>query len=160
MAVQVAEQTVMDELKKLVEGKIEFIKRMGVKVLTLEPGRVKLMAPMKDNENHIGTVYAGAIFSLGEVVGGPLLWSLFDPGKYFPIVKEMTVRFVAPATTDLTVECSIPEEIVSKMKTDLDTKGKAQTVLECEILDEQGQLVAVTEGIYQVRPYGELKSPK
>jgi len=51
-------------LKNLVETIEPFVQRAGLKALELEPRRVKLMASLKGNENHIGTVYAEALFTL------------------------------------------------------------------------------------------------
>jgi hypothetical protein len=64
-------------IKELVERKIAFVERMGLRVMDLISGYVKLMAPLRGNENHIGSMYAGALFTLAEMPGG-----CFDTGYF------------------------------------------------------------------------------
>ena len=54
------------------EEKIDFVKRCGLKAEQLEPGFVRLRMPLSGNQNHIGTLYAGALFTLAEIPGGAL----------------------------------------------------------------------------------------
>ena len=70
------------EFIKLVETGIGFIERMGVKVVELKRGYVELKAPLDVNLSHVGTMYAGALFSLAEVPGGAMYLSSFDVSKY------------------------------------------------------------------------------
>lgn len=144
----------MDMMKEMVENKVEFIKRMGLKVIDLDKGRVRLMAPITGNENHIGTMYAGALFTLGEVPGGALFLTSFNMSKYYPIVKEMKIRFRRPARTDVFIDMSIPDERVKEIEAETDRNGKAEFILEGEIKDESGEVVALTRGLYQSRLIG------
>jgi thioesterase domain-containing protein len=146
--------TPMDMMKEMVENKVEFIKRMGLKVIDLDKGRVRLMAPITGNENHIGTMYAGALFTLGEVPGGALFLTSFNMSKYYPIVKEMKIRFRRPARTDVFIDMSIPDERVKEIEAETDRNGKAEFILEGEIKDESGEVVALTRGLYQSRLIG------
>ena len=141
-------------MKQMLETKVAFIERTGLKALDLEPRRVKLMVPLKGNENHIGTMYAGALFTLAEVPVGALYVTTFDVTKYYPIVKEMNIRFVRPARTDATIELTISEEDVARIQSETEENGKAEFVLEGEIKDENGEVVAVSRGVFQLRTIG------
>ncbi len=66
-----------ETVKELVEKKIAFVERMGLKVIELTPGYVKLIAPLQGNENHVGSMYAGALFTLAEIPGGALILTTF-----------------------------------------------------------------------------------
>ena len=90
----------LENMKRLLETTVAFVGRTGVKALELEPRRVKLMAPLRGNENHIGTMYTGALFTLAEIPVGALYLTTFDVSKYYPEIKEMTIQFVRPAKTD------------------------------------------------------------
>ena len=144
----------LDMMKEMVETKVAFIQRTGVKALILEPRRIKLWAPFQGNESHIGTVYAGALFTLGEVPGGALYLTSFDITKYYPIVKEMTIQYVRPAKTAVTIELAIDEKEVSRIQAETDANGKADFTLEGEIKDENNEVVAKTKAIYQLRAFG------
>ncbi len=145
----------MDELKELLENKIAFVKRMGLKIIEIRPRYVKLTAPLKSNENHIGTMYAGAQFTLSEVPGGALCWVTFDMNLYYPIVKEMTIRFRKPINTDMFFELSISEEEANRIENEAKEKGKSEFILEGEITNDTGEVVATSKGIYQLRTHGK-----
>ncbi len=66
----------MDPKKMLEEG-IAFVARSKVKVLAMEPGYVKMMMPLQPNLNHVGTMYAGALFTLAELPGGAIFLTTF-----------------------------------------------------------------------------------
>jgi acyl-coenzyme A thioesterase PaaI-like protein len=143
-----------DIIKDAVENRILFLARMNLRVLDLRPRHVRLWAPLLGNENHVGGVYAGALFTLAEIPGGVLCLTTFDAGRYYPIVKEMTIRFIRPARTDVTIESTMSKAEAQRIKTEADKNGKAEFVLEGEIKDQNGEIVAVSKGIYQVRTLG------
>lgn len=143
----------MTELKDLVENKFDFLRNMGLKILALAPGEVKLMLPKKGNENHLGTVFAGALFTLGEVPGGVLIYTTFDAAKLYPVVKEMNIKFVRPATTDVTIEISMGKTESDRLAQKVEETGKADFTLDGEVLDAEGRVVAQTRGLYQLRKF-------
>lgn len=140
-----------EAVKELVEKKIAFVERMGLKVLELTPGYVKLTAPLSGNENHIGSMYAGALFTLAEMPGGALVLTTFDPTKCYPIVKELTIKFLRPAQSDITVEISLSREEVDRIVGEISDHGKAEFILHGELKDESGTVVATSQGLYQLR---------
>ncbi len=140
-----------NEMATAVEEGIGFVKRTGLKVLELKKGYVKLLCPLKGNENHINTMYAGALFTLAEIPGGAVCWSTFDLSKFFPIVKEMNISFRRPVKTDATVEISISPEEVQRIETEATEQGKSDFILEGELKDADGVVVALSKGIYQLR---------
>jgi acyl-coenzyme A thioesterase PaaI-like protein len=143
-----------ETLKQFIEKPFAFVERMGLKALELKPGYVKLTAPIAGNENHIGGMYAGALFTLAEIPGGALYLTTFDVSNFYPIIKEMTIRFVAPAKTDVTIEMNLPKAEASHIEADARENGKADYVLEGEVKDASGVVVAVSKGLYQLRAYG------
>ncbi|MEE9435704.1 MAG: YiiD C-terminal domain-containing protein [Candidatus Adiutricales bacterium] len=140
-----------DTLKKFSGRRVAFIENMGLETIEARPGYVKLKAPLKGNENHIGIMYAGALFTLAEVPGGTLFSTSFDVTKYYPIVKEMSIRFRRPAATDITLEMTMSEDEVDRIQTEAEANGKADYVLEGELKDESGDVVALSKGVYQIR---------
>lgn len=134
-----------------VESKIEFIRRMGLQVVAVRKGYAKLFAPLAGNENHIGIMYAGAIFSLAEFLGGVFCWSSFNQKKFFPIVKQMSIRYIRPVQTDAYVEIQIPDDEIRRIETEAESKGKSEFELIVEIKDCTGDTVAATTGVYQLR---------
>ncbi|MGA2331327.1 MAG: YiiD C-terminal domain-containing protein [Syntrophales bacterium] len=145
---------ISDEYKDLVgylEKAIPIIEKMGMRILDLEKQSVRIMLPKEPNLNHIGTVYAGSLFSLADFAGGVLFYSAFDLRKYYPLLKEVTITFKRPATTDITVEASMTPEQAEGIKKLTDEIGKADWTLDLELKDEQGNVCCIVHGNFQLR---------
>jgi thioesterase domain-containing protein len=125
-----------------------FVERAGLELLHLERGRAVLRLPFEPNINHVGMVYAGALFTVAEVPGGVLFLSAFDVSRFYPVVGEMRIRFVQPALTAVTVDARMSEDEIERVAADLEEHGKAKYVLEQEVRDEAGTLVATTSATY------------
>ena len=119
--------------------------------MELRPGYVKCLMPFRNNDNHIGIMYAGALFTVAEIPGGALFLSSFDTSKYFPIVKALNMNFLKPAKSDVTVEISMTTEQIAAIQAEADSKGKAEFVLKGELKDSAGVVVAESHGVYQIR---------
>jgi thioesterase domain-containing protein len=130
-----------------------FVERAGLELLHLERGRAVLRLPFAPNINHVGMVYAGALFTVAEVPGGVLFLSAFDVSRFYPVVGEMRIRFVQPALTAVTVDARMSEDEIERVAADLEEHGKAKYVLEQEVRDEAGTLVATTSATYFGRSF-------
>ena len=139
--------------RQFTEDKIAFVKRMNLKAEVLEQGFVRLRVPLAGNENHIGSMYAGALFTLAEIPGGALFLTSFDASKFYPIVKEMNLRFRRPAIADIVVEARLSAEEIARLQREAQTNGKAEYVLELQLTDGSGEVVALSRGIYQLRKH-------
>ena len=51
------------------------IGRLGVTVEAVAPGSVTLRVPIEGNANHMGTMYAGALFALAELLADCCHWA-------------------------------------------------------------------------------------
>jgi len=108
------------------------IERTGLKVLELRDRYAKALMPLNEgNTNHVGIMYAGSLFTLGEFCGGIIHLVSMDFTKFVPIVKEVSIRFRRPARTDITVELSL------------------------ELKDQNGETVAEVGGVWQIRKMPE-----
>ena len=81
-----------EKYKKLAEmaiSLVEGIERTGIRVTHLKKHYGKLLMPLKGNVNHVGMMYAGSLFTIGELSGGILHGVAFDSKNFFPLVKEV-----------------------------------------------------------------------
>lgn len=132
---------------------IPFIGRNHFRVVELRAGYVKAKIALKGNQNHLGTMYAGAMFLLAEVPGGVM--SLFEFGSgYLPILKKLTMHYLLPVTSDLTIEVSLTQAELDAVRQVADEKGKSDFTLLLDMKDAQGQVVAQSEAVYQLRVKG------
>lgn len=140
--------------KKLLEQGIAFVQRSGLTVDVLERGRVVCHMPFAGNGNHIGTMYAGALFTLAEIPGGALFLTSFDTRRFYPVVKALNLKFLKPAKGDVTVEAVLDEARIAAIEAEAAAQGKAEFQLDLELRDGSGTTVARSEGLYQLRAIG------
>ncbi|MBS3803273.1 MAG: YiiD C-terminal domain-containing protein [Oleiphilaceae bacterium] len=140
-------------VNRLIGMAIPFATRNGFSVEEVRPGYVRARIRLKGNKNHFGSLYAGAYFLVAEIPGGVL--SLFDLGPaYTPILKEMTLQFLKPADSDVTVEFNMDSKTIDAIKTEADYTGRAAFSLEGQLYDDTGELVAISIAHYRVRRKG------
>jgi acyl-coenzyme A thioesterase PaaI-like protein len=144
---------------KLIVDAVEGIKRTGIRVLALRDRYAKMLMPLEGNGNHVGMMYAGSLFTLGEIAGGAIYVVSFDTTRLFPIVKEVNIRFRRPAMTDVTMEVELSAEEASRIQAEALEKGKADYVLNLELEDADGEVVSIVEGTWQVRAMSKGKGP-
>ena len=140
-----------DKMKEMFKKGIPFSARTGIEATRLEKGGIELMMPLSPNINHIGTMYAGALFTLGEMMGGAVAMVYFIEHQLIPIVKALNIKFTKPATTDIFTSYAMTEDEVERIIAECREKGKADYSIKLELKDKTGLVVAVTEGLYQVR---------
>jgi acyl-coenzyme A thioesterase PaaI-like protein len=136
---------------ELLTGAVEAIKRTGIRVVTLRDRYAKMLMPFEGNVNHVGMMYAGSLFTLGEIAGGAIHLVSFDVTRLVPIVKEVHIHFRRPATTDVTMEVALSEEEASRIQAEALEKGKADFPMKIELEDADGEVVSIVEGTWQVR---------
>ncbi|ORB16599.1 thioesterase [Mycobacterium noviomagense] len=129
--------------------------QMGVRVVEARRGYAAVTVPAEGNGNHFGVVYAGVQFTVAEMLGGVIALSTFDNAKYFPLVKNVDIKFVGMARSQLRAEASLDEETISRVETEADERGKADFTLEAVVTDADGKTVATARGLYQLRAQGK-----
>ena len=134
---------------------IEGIKRTGIKLVEMRDRYAKLVMPLEGNVNHINMMYAGSLFTLGEINGGVIHICAFDIQKFVPIVKEINIRFRRPAFTDITVEVSLEKEEADRIEKEAEEKGKADFEMELNLVDANGEVVSIVKGVWQIRTMPE-----
>ena len=132
-------------------GAVEAIKRTGIRAVAARDRYARMVMPLEGNVNHVGMMYAGSLFTLGEIAGGAIHLTSFDGSRLYPIVKEINIRFRRPAATDVTMEVELSEEEASRIQAEALEKGKADYVLNLELEDAAGEVVAIVSGTWQVR---------
>jgi acyl-coenzyme A thioesterase PaaI-like protein len=141
-------------LEQMIEGGIPFVERTGLRVEFMKRGHVKLVMPFEPNINHVGMMYAGALFTLAEVPGGAMFLTTFDPKRFYPIVKNVEIRFRRPAMTDISVEVKLDEETIADIERRAEADGKADYAWTSDLVDSSGEVVAIATNTYQMRLHG------
>jgi thioesterase domain-containing protein len=109
--------------------------------------------PAGPNVNHFGTTYAGSLFSVAEVLGGLFARTSLVMERGVPLVKSLQIDFRRPATTAVVARATLDEEEIARVLAEAQERGKSDFVLEAEVTDEAGTVVATTRGLYQLRRF-------
>ncbi len=127
---------------------------MGVQIVEARRGYAAATVPAEGNGNHFGVIYAGVQFTVAEILGGVIALSTFDSAKYFPLVKNVDIKFVGMARSELRAEASLDDETIARVEAKAAQRGKADFTLDAVVTDADGQTVATTRGLYQLRALG------
>ncbi len=130
---------------------IECVSLTGLYAEKLSPEGIKLVMPLQPNLNHVGTMYAGALFTLAEIVGGATFRVYMKNPQVFPIVKSLNIKFTKPARTDISTEFKMEQDTAQNILNRCLENGKADYEINLQLKDDTGLVVAVTEGFYQLR---------
>jgi thioesterase domain-containing protein len=143
----------------MLESTVKIIEKMGIRIVEMQDRHVKVMLPYEPNINHIGSVYAGSLFSVGEYIGGPLYFASFDTTRFYPIVKAVNIQFKRMAVTNMTVEATLSKDDVDAIQAEAEAKGKADWKMNLEIKDQAGTVCCLLQGVWQLRIMneGEIK---
>lgn len=142
---------VVDMMNGALESTIPIAHKMGVKVVEARPGFAATSVPAEGNGNHFGVIYAGVLFTVAEVLGGIIPLITFDRSKYFPLVENLDIQFVAMAKSDVRAEATLDDQTIARVEAEAAERGKADFTLEAVVTDADGQTVATTRGLYQLR---------
>jgi thioesterase domain-containing protein len=144
-----------DDLSALMNAVIEQgvppMHGLGITVAELTAGHVVGTAPLAGNVNHLGSMYAGTLFGLAEMLGGALFVASFDVERFYPTVKDVQIYYRRPTTSDVRAEASLDAATIERLKQQAEADGRAEFILDAVLTDTAGQVVATTRGTYQVR---------
>lgn len=123
--------------------------KMGIRVVRLEPGTGAIEAPPEPNINHAGMMYAGSLFTLGELLGGLLPPVTWDITGYVPVVAGLDIKFRRPAFGTIRATATVADEDLDRVRTELAAgEPKVRFPLASSLTDESGTEVATTVGQY------------
>ncbi len=117
---------------------IEFIKHLGIK----QEGNSLILEPKQKLLNHIGSIHAGAIYTLAESQSGLCLIESFDKSNAKALLRSSSIKYKAEAKSKLIASCQITPEDKEKFTTQLAKRGKALIDVTVTIFDSNNLIVA------------------
>ena len=139
----------------LLEKAVPLIEKTGVKIVELRDRFARIVMPFEPTINHIGIMYGGSLFILAEFSGGVIYYVSFDTTKFYPIVKEVSIRYRRPATTDVTLEVSLEPGEVEMIQQAAQKEGKKDWTMDLELKDAHGEVCSIVHGTWQLRRFPE-----
>lgn len=142
----------IEAIQQMLDENIPMTSFLQVKVEEMSPGAVRLRMPFAPQAlNHLGTIYAGAIFSLAEIAGGVAMVSAFDPTQFFMVVRRLEIEYLRPAQSDLVCAPRLSPEVIAQVRANIAEQGKSDLPLPVEVIDAEGQVVARLQATYYLR---------
>ena len=143
-----ANDPLLDGLRQL-GNDLPFNQHLGAEVVSISPGRVTARLRADDRiTNHLGGVHAIAELAPVELAGAlaasSRLRSLLERG-FVPVVGSLSVRYVAPATGELTALGIVGEDVLAPAVAAADAGERPRVVADVEVTDADGTTVAVAE---------------
>ena len=88
------------------------------------------------------------LFSLAEASGGLLASISFDSSMLVCIAEDISIRYIKPAISDITVEVTLREADIARIEKDAVLHGKAPLEFKCHLHNTEGEIVAITKNKY------------
>ena len=141
-------------IEQFLHSVVPFLKLIHYQIDSLAPGSVQAsLAPEKSLMNHIGTFYAGALFTLGEATGGVAMLSREEFRKYKIVVRGGRITFHKPAKTAARAVCEFPEDKAADLRRQLMETGRGDIALDVIIFNEKDEQATVMNMTYAARNY-------
>jgi thioesterase domain-containing protein len=143
------------------EQAVPAMHRLGIRVAEVRPGYAVATVPLAGNSNHFGSMYAGALFGVAEMLGGAMFYPSFDMARFYPTVKDLQIKYRRPAKTDVRAQAQLDAATLARMRHEVETAGRTEYVLDAVLTATNGEVVATTRGTYQIRssaPVPEARS--
>ena len=118
---------------------INFVKHLGIK----QEGNILTLEPKKELLNHIGSIHAGAIFTLAESQSGLSLIEQFGKTDVKALLRSSSIKYKAEAKGKIKATGFIEPKNIEKFTTQLEKKGRALIDVEVEVLDLNNNTIAV-----------------
>ena len=88
------------------------------------------------------------LFSLAEASGGLLASASFDSSMLVCIAEDISIRYIKPAISDITVEVTLREADIARIEEDVVLHGKAPLEFKCHLRNTEKEIVAITTNKY------------
>ena len=142
------EEALVDAANRYLAHAVPRIVELDIRVIEMRPDRMVTHAPLSTNGNHLGSMYAGTLFGMAELMGGMILMPSIDFDTHLPTVKDLTIRYRRPARSDITATALLDPATLARIRADAEVHGRAEYPIEATLTDVDGNVVATTSGTY------------
>src|SRR4051812_31829605 len=144
----------LEILRQVTEELIPFNKFLGVRVLLLEPGRVELEIPWRDElvgDPMKPALHGGVISALADTAGGMAIWGALEHPTQRVSTIDLRIDYLRPGR----LEALIAEAVAVRV-------GRSVGVADVRLFHptSRGDVVATGKGVYAIktpRPPAALK---
>jgi uncharacterized protein (TIGR00369 family) len=132
-------------LRRVAEELIPFNKFLGVRVVSLEPGRVELEIPWRDEligDPLKGAIHGGVISTLADTAGGVAIWGALDNPVARVSTIDLRIDYLRPGRS----EALLAEAVAIRV-------GRTVGVADVRIFHASARdaLIATGKGVYAIK---------
>jgi len=110
--------------------------------------KIKLRLNLR-TRNYVGTLYGGHMYSCVDGIYMVQLINILGK-KYVVWDKAATIKFKRPGTQRLFAEFKISDELIEKIKTDVEKEDEIDLVLNVNLVDQTGLVYAEVEKVIYI----------
>ena len=139
----VQEQSSVAEMIRSGIERMPYNAMVGVRIVEMDGGRARgTLAARPEVGNHVGTMHAGAQFSLIEAASGAAVSSAFLDllGRATPLAQGAEVTYRRPAKGDVVADAVLSPEEIARVRSELDAHGRARFDVVVSVTDADGTL--------------------
>lgn len=128
---------------------IPYVKLTGVK----EEKEYLSLISKESISNHVGTIHAGAIFTLAETESGHYLQQCFPEqgNKVVAMVRDASIRYKQPASQKIIASATITDEEMEKFNSRFERKGRSTITIDVEVKDIENTLICTASFLWYVQ---------
>lgn len=145
--------TIFDMIKDHMAKSIPYAAETGAQVVEITAeGASARLAKIDKVLNHIGTVHAGALFTLGETASGAAMSGLLSEKvlELRPVAAEASIKYIKTAKTDLMAYGKATVEAAEALAA-IEADGKVQFDVNVSIRDADEVEVATMTVAWHVK---------
>lgn len=123
---------------------VPFNRYLGIQP-SARDGYILEMGYDKKLSNHLGTLHAGALFTLAEAASGEFLLEQFQNTELniVPVVRKGEIKYSRPAESIVYASADFPEQSADAVYTALKERGKAVVQVKVELYNEAHERTVV-----------------
>ena len=134
-------------IMEILDAMVPLPRTLGARFKAMGPGWCEtVLEPREDIANHIGTLHAGALFTLGEMASGGAMASVFadqmGSGDVVPLAAAARIEYLKVAKGAVSARAEISSEAgkdVSRLPDMLAETGRVAFPVSISIRDESGE---------------------
>ena len=132
-----------ESLEARIRQNIPLSEAIDFRIRHLEPGLIRVEAPLEPNVNIHGTGFAGSIYSVGILTGWAMATHLLDSvgSSAQLIISRAEIRYRSPVTGPLACSCSASEAQRRDFLAGLEHKGRGIIDFEISIGEDSNALL-------------------
>ena len=151
----IAADKLAPSVEEIMRTTVPLMGYIGIEVVEAERRHVTTRLPFDArNGNHIGTVYAGVLFSFLESTGGALVLVSFDVTRWIPVVVEATIRYARPVTGAVVCDMRLSGDDVAAVHDALAADPKYRWTFTAAAVAEDGRTACKADLVYRFRSVG------